>query len=161
MELDERWVTLQSRVRVLKLSPPHLVKSGKEMKFYGRLYDAMLIWYRQWYSKEWQLHTMAVVALGVSLCFNVLSIANTVSIVGSERVSYLTLDRDSLMLFFNAILITTIVINIAYAQLKTRRDRVRRNLVKPTPLPKMAPLAYMIASFAIFLATTLGALARL
>ena len=49
---------------------------------YSFIYDSMLVWYSRWYSKKFHLHGAVVMALTVSMFFNVSTVLVVVSIVG-------------------------------------------------------------------------------
>ena len=58
------------------------VRSISLKAMYSRLYDSMVSWYRQWYSRELYLHAVCVMALTLFMFLNGLTIVNVVAILG-------------------------------------------------------------------------------
>ena len=130
------------------------------MTFYARMYHAMLVWYQRWYSKEWQLQTITIVALSMSMFFNLLTIVHVLWIAGIRWGSYLALDDRRAELYLAAVLSCSIAANLLLGRrVAEQLRRVERGVQSRTAGTVAAPI-YMIASFVAFIVSLIGALAR-
>ena len=109
---------------------------------YSFIYDSMLVWYSRWYSKKFHLHGAVVMALTVSMFFNVSTVLVVVSIVGP--VNLLKVPGASKMVY--PMVGALLLVNVFFSWRKARSVSGRFDHSLLTATSSRPALLYMIGS---------------
>jgi uncharacterized membrane protein YfcA len=122
---------------------------------YAYLYESMILWYQRWYKKDWQVHTMTVMGLGMCTFYQLVTIANILWIAGIREGSYLS--NGHRVAYLNGVLLLAIAGNAVYSRWKASPSHRRTGRLHRSP--KLIVPIYFVSSFVGFLGTLFWALA--
>jgi hypothetical protein len=111
---------------------------------YSRLFDSMVIWYRQWFPHVLHRRIMAALALTVLMTFNLLSVVNLFGILGLHSVPHLVSgNRGFAISLFFALTLFNLVFALYKVPSKARLENIPSGSKKPA-------IYYMTLSAAVF-----------
>jgi hypothetical protein len=127
------------------------------MDLYGNLLESMMAWWGHTWLRRGPPYTLSMLALGLAVCLNVLSIIDLLWTLGILPNPYHSQGQLHPQHYVFAWLWVALLLNTILARLKFSADRDHVRLQQATPSWVAAP-TYVLVSTGVFLITLFSAL---